>query len=113
MGQVYPPVKQWNIVLTYVRDEQEYTILFKAVGELRQFLYKYKKIGELVGYVIDKNRGSENMDHEFTSAELSFEYTDQVINGGNSFDNAKKMAEFFDAHPEFAKCVGYFKKKKY
>ncbi len=110
MARIHTPVTSWKIEITYNAGAHGHHKSFKTLAELRTFFFANKKIAEMLGYVIEKNRKPDLRDLVLRDVQLSFNYTDKISHVGKHFDNVQQLVAFFEEHPELAVCVGYERK---
>lgn len=107
-------VKSHSIILvTYHQTIGEEEHYFQKLSDLAKFFNEWKRWGELVGYVIIKNRPPGFNDQLMERAKLIVEWVDEINSTTRKhFDNVYAMTDFFEQHPKLAEAVGYIKVKK-
>ena len=105
-------VKWVNLI--YVRKFKDSTMedekRFKTIGELVKFFHEWKRHGEVVGYVIVKNRPKAFNDDR-VEGKLAVQWEDKFGMCKKGFDNVYQLSEFLTEVPLIAEKVGFIPKK--
>lgn len=113
MGEIRQVKKHSIILVTYHQTIGEEEHYFQNLGELSKFFNEWKRWGELVGYMIIKNRPPGFNDQLMERAQLVIEWVDEINSTTRKyFDNVYAMVDFLGQHPKLADAVGYVKPKK-
>jgi hypothetical protein len=91
---------------TYISGSYSSTDRFGTLKELRQYFEENKRKGEVVGYVIIKNR-TPGFNDSILTGKLSIEWTDKFGITRKEFSDVRYMVEFLQDHPLLAEAVGY------
>jgi hypothetical protein len=90
----------------------EQQVVCRTMVELVKFFHEWKVCGELVGYVITKNRPKAFNDETFTG-ELALEWEDKFGYGKKGFANVWDLADFLDEQKILASRLEYVRKAKH
>ena len=96
-----------DIVYTTFIENKEFSVTkFKTVQELKAYFQEHKREGEVVGYVIVKNRTPGFKDYILTG-KLSLEWNHDFGYVCKDFNDVFDMVAFLKEYPILAEAVGY------
>jgi hypothetical protein len=108
MGVIIEPVISWEIkIRTLFHGEYLNDGMIKTVTVLRSYFMRFKRRGEVWGYVLQKNRPLAGHDEWVEEVMVILEYTDKTGPTRNEFYNLTDFVFFLHEHPAIAKVLQY------
>lgn len=89
-----------------IREKDDQEIRFTNLKELVSFFHENKRLVEVVGYIIIKNR-TPCFNDNLLSGTLAVEWEDAFGYTKKYFNNVYEVAEFFNEYKLISEWVGY------